>query len=129
MALGIFAFAILPVIGLMGVGLNVSKESSDASTMTQICRLAEAWVANTPADPATMYFSNDGEEDKTTKHSNSVYQANFTVVSPPDSAQGLLARKLWQMTVVKQGNTNVVMSKRILEISKDPAQLKGFFWP
>jgi hypothetical protein len=54
MALGIFAFAIIPVIGLMGTGLRVSKESIDASTTANIYRLTEAMLSTNAAVTSTV---------------------------------------------------------------------------
>ncbi|MEI6493918.1 MAG: hypothetical protein WCO94_15320, partial [Verrucomicrobiota bacterium] len=45
MALGLFAFAIIPIIGMMGTGLCVSKDSIESSTLAQIFRQAEAYAA------------------------------------------------------------------------------------
>ena len=62
MPLGIFAFAIIPVIGLMGTGLKVSKESIDASTAANIYRLAEAMLStNASVTSTNMYFSKNSE--------------------------------------------------------------------
>jgi len=129
-ALGIFAFAITPVVGLMGLSLNASKDSIDASAMTQIFRLAETRAttsASSTSSLAAMYFSNDGEEDTTSTHANTIYLVNFNPVSRTDAAQGLLARKLWEVTVTRASTPNTILSKRFLQVSSDPADLISYF--
>jgi uncharacterized protein (TIGR02598 family) len=117
MALGIFAFAIIPVIGLMGTGLKVSKESIDASTTANIYRLAEAMLSTNAAVTSTnMYFSNEGEP---TNAAGAIYQANINPMNTADAAQGLLVRKMWQVTVVRAAATNVVFSTRSVQLSRD----------
>lgn len=117
MALGIFAFAIIPVIGLMGTGLKVSKESIDAATTAQIFRKAEAALYGNAAVTSTnMYFSNEGEA---TNSSGAVYQAVMSAVTPADAASGLLVRKLWQVKVVNAAATNVVFSTRTIQLARD----------
>lgn len=117
MALGIFAFAIIPVIGLMGAGLKVSKESIDASTATQIFRKAEAVLSsNTSLTSTNMYFSNEGEP---TSAAGAVYQAVMTPVTPADAAQGLLVRKMWQVKVVNAAAPSVIFSTRTIQVSRD----------
>ena len=118
MALGIFAFAIIPVIGLMGTGLKVSKESIDASTTAQIFRQAKALVStNTSIGTTNLYFSNDG--NSAANASGAVYQAVLSAVTPADAAQGLLVRKMWQVKVVRAAATNVVFSTRVIQVSRD----------
>lgn len=117
MALGIFAFAIIPVIGLMGAGLRVSKESIDASTTANIYRLAEAMLSTNSAVTSTnMYFSNEGEP---TNAAGAIYQANINPMNTADAAQGLLVRKMWQVNVVRAAATNVVFSTRSVQLSRD----------
>ena len=117
MALGIFAFAIIPVIGLMGTGLKVSKESIDASTTANIYRLTEAMLSTNAAVTSTnMYFSNEGEP---TNAAGAIYQANINPMNTADAAQGLLVRKMWQVTVVRAAATNVVFSTRSVQLSRD----------
>jgi len=116
MALGIFAFAIIPVIGLMGTGLKASKESIDASTTTQIFRQAEAVLA-TNASVTDIYFSNEGE--KLANASGAVYQAVMSAVTPNDAAQGLLVRKMWRVKIVRASAPSAIFSTRAIQVSQD----------
>jgi hypothetical protein len=117
MALGIFAFAIIPVIGLMGTGLKASKESIDSSTTANIYRLAAAMLStNASVTTTNMYFSNEGN---VTNAAGAVYQAMTTSVPPTDAAQGLMVRKMWQVKIVRAVATNVIFSTRAIQISRD----------
>ena len=117
LALGIFAFAIIPVIGLMGTGLNVSKESIDASTTANIYRLTEARLStNASVTSTNIYFSNEGEP---TNAAGAIYQANINPTITADAAQGLLVRKMWQVTLVRAAATNVIFSTRVIQLSRE----------
>jgi uncharacterized protein (TIGR02598 family) len=117
LALGIFAFAIIPVIGLMGTGLRVSKESIDASTTANIYRLTEAMLSTNVAVTSTnMYFSNEGEP---TNAAGAIYQANINPMNTTDAAQGLLVRKMWQVKVVRAATPDFVFSTRSVQLSRD----------
>lgn len=117
MALGIFAFAIIPVIGLMGTGLKASKESINASTTAQIFRIADALVASDASVTTTnMFFSNEGEQ---TDSSDAVFKAVVSPLSPNDAAGGLLVRKMWQVQIVNPAATNVIYSTRSIQVSRD----------
>ena len=130
MALGLFAFAIIPVIGMMGTGLCVSKDSIESSTLAQIFRQAEAYAATNTDNAGTLYFSSYGE--KLTNSSGAIYQMSFSNATPTDAAAGLLARRLVQTTVVKSAATNVAIpnGSRFLQLSRDPADLRttNNFW-
>ncbi len=129
MALGLFAFAIIPIIGMMGTGLCVSKDSIESSTLAQIFRQAEAYAATNTDNSGTLYFSSYGE--KLTNSSGAIYQMSFSNATPADAAAGLLARRLVQTTVVKSAATNVAIPNgtRFLQLSRDPADLRASnFW-
>lgn len=128
MALGLFAFAIIPIIGMMGTGLSVSKDSIESSTLAQIFRQAEAYAATNTNNTGTLYFSSYGEQ---TNVSGAIYRMSFSNVTPTDAAAGLLARRLLQTTVVKAAATNVAIPNgtRFLQLSMDPADLRASnFW-
>ena len=131
MALGIFAFAIAPVIGLMNLGLNVSKESIDASAMSQIFRRAEAAAMTSGTalytSGTTLYFTNYGDEVTTAPHSNAVYQAVISGTTATDDAQGLFARRVLEIHVRRASPQNTSVCKKVLELTMDPADMPNYF--
>lgn len=117
MALGIFAFAIIPVIGLLGTGLKASKESVDASTTTRIFRKVEAILSSeSPLLSTPLYFSNEGE---LTDVSGAIYQAVVSPVTPSDVTKGLLVRKVWQIKVVNAAAPANIFSTRAIQVARD----------
>ena len=145
MALGIFAFAIVPVIGLMNVGLNMSKDSIDSNAMSQIFRLTEAQAqvlttgtgtftsgtyggsitssiaSGTCATSGTLYFTNYGEAP--TLQTDRVYQAVISGTTTADSAQGLFARQTLVVKVSRANIPNTILSQRVLELTMPPGIL------
>jgi uncharacterized protein (TIGR02598 family) len=135
-ALGIFGFAIIPIIGIMGVGLNVSKDSIDTSTMAQIFRAAEAYASSETNDSVlagkNLYFTHYGEQLSNGSQTRSdgkmvVHQVNFAMNAPSDAAQGLLARRLVKVSIVKAAAPGVINGVRFFQISRDPAELRSYF--
>ena len=132
MSLGIFAFAIIPIIGMISTGLNVSKDSIDASTMSQIFRISEAYAStNTDASlvGTNLYFTSYAERltNSAAGAAAAVYQVNFATNSPNDAAQGLMARRLLTVSIVKAAATTVTNSARFFQLSRDPVDLKSCF--
>ena len=128
MALGLFAFAIIPIIGMMGTGLSVSKDSIESSMLSQIFRQTEACAATNTNNTGTLYFSSYGEQTNT---GSAIYRMTFSNVTPADAAAGLLARRLLQATVVKVSAPNIAIPNgtRFFQMSKDPADLRtNNFW-
>jgi len=120
MALGIFAFAIIPIIGMMGTGLKVSNESIESSTLSQIFRQAEAHAStdSTSSTLSPLTFTAYGE--KTTNARDTIYRVDFNSVTNSDAAVGLLAQRRLQATVVKAAAPTIPLSKRFFQSSKDP---------
>jgi hypothetical protein len=71
---------------------------------------------NAAVTSTNMYFSNEGEP---TNAAGAIYQANISPINTADAAQGLLVRKMWQVTVVRAVATNVVFSTRSVQLSRD----------
>ncbi len=118
-ALGLFAFAIIPLIGLMGGGLKISEDSIQSSNLSEIYRQAEARAVkymNSNALPAVMYFNFSGGESSA---ADAIYQLSFTTNAPAGAAQGFLARKTWKFTVERANTTNIV-GERFISLSQDP---------
>ena len=64
MALGIFSFAIIPVIGMMGTAQNVSQESIRASTRARMFEQITPLIANSsplPSSGLTFVFTGNGQ--------------------------------------------------------------------
>jgi hypothetical protein len=128
MAIGVFTFAIVPIIGLLNVGLNVSKDSVDTFAISQIVRQAESQtiLSGTSSLNGTFYFLNTGEADASSGHVNAVYQATLTGTTTTDAAQGLIARSVVKIEIFR-ANTTTSICKRALQISKDPEDLQTYF--
>ena len=133
-ALGIFAFVIVPIIGMIGNALSVSKDSVDASTAAQIFRVVEAYAStntDTTLTGTNLYFNNYGEMMTNASAADAAYQVNFLTNTPSDSAQGLLAKRLVRVSIVRATATNVVIPNgtRFLQMSRDPSDLRNnYFW-
>ena len=120
-ALGLFAFAIVPLIGLMGGGLKISEDSIQSANLAEIYRHASARIASSPTNTqiAPMYFTFSGEQ--ATNADSRIYQLTFSnVPSMSDAAGGLLARKVWRLQVMRAANANIVLDEHFLMLNEDP---------
>lgn len=120
-ALGLFAFAIVPLIGLMGGGLKISEDSIQSANLAEIYRHASARIASTPTatDIDPMYFTFSGEQ--ATNTDSRIYQLSFSNVdSIDDAAGGLLSRKVWRLRVTRAANTSLVLDEHFLILNQDP---------
>lgn len=87
LALGIVAFALLSITGLMSTGLKNFASATDRSTMSRITATLAHDVLNGDFDAAlsnVRYFSVEGVEVPSAQVGNSVYQAQLLTV--PDAS-------------------------------------------
>lgn len=98
--MGLFAFVVVPLLGVFGNGLNIGRDAARDSNLAQIYRQAAAKVAANPtnASVAPMYFNYSAVET-TESDANAVYKLTFGKVAPTDAAAGLLARSQWKLEV------------------------------
>ena len=127
-AIGVFAFAILGIIGLMSTGVTISRESVQASTMAQMYREGEGYLA-TNTNSTNLWFSNEGVR---TNPSTAVFQLNITATNyTNDATQGILARNLssYLAVVVRYPATNSILGSRFIQITVDPTSMRSnCFW-
>jgi uncharacterized protein (TIGR02598 family) len=126
MALGIFSFAIVAIIGLMGTGLNVSKDSIQDSTFAriyeQVVPIVQSITDNATVNVSTN-FTSSGQISKTSD--DALYTVNLSKLSVPVSGPvaGLRANRVWKVTIERYGVANSLMATNFVMLSKDPKDL------
>ncbi len=120
MAMGILTFAILPVVGLMGVGLNVSQDSIKSATSAQILQQVAILVQN--GESAPFYFSADAERVKDL----SLATFNVTVETSTgkdveDATKGLALKKLDKIVIKRSKGPAAEYSRSFTVTSLNPA--------
>ena len=115
MALGIFGFAIIPVIGLMSSAQVVCQDSIQASARArifeQVTPLLSTNSTNTPAAQGSFYFTVDAQ--KTTANGTGllapVFSANWEDVSGSntDAMAGLSANKVIKVSLQRYMNNGL----------------------
>lgn len=92
LALGIVAFAFIPVLGLLPVGLDASRQAIDATIEAQIVQQLSNEVLQTDfsnlsqlASAPLNYYDNQGNKTTADK---AYYTAGFSVVSQTDLPAG-----------------------------------------
>lgn len=122
-ALGLFAFVIVPLLGLIGQGLKINSDSIQTSNLTEIYRHASTVVEShaTSSAISPIYFTYSGEQ--TTDPAKQIYLLTFSNIPSPandDAAPGLLSRKIWNLKVSPADNTNRILDEHFLMLNQDP---------
>ncbi len=128
LAMGLFAFAILPIIALFSTGLGTMRDSMDETVMTGIAReifseaQREDWN-NLPARFAneTFFYTDEGVRTDTQAEANGGFVAEVTLADPPAllGADTDTARLL-QVTVRHFADTNNRMTRSELLVNTLP---------
>jgi len=122
-ALGLFAFVIVPLLGLIGQGLKINSDSIQTSNLTEIYRHASTVVEShaTSSAISPIYFTYSGEQ--TTDPAKRIYLLTFSNIPSPaesDAAPGLLSRKIWNLKVSPADNPNRILDEHFLMLNQDP---------
>jgi uncharacterized protein (TIGR02598 family) len=95
-AMGIVAFALIPLLGLVPVGLNTSRQAIDTTIEAQIIQqmtgqaLQTDWTALTGLNSTTTlyYFDANGNTLPASSASSAIYTACFSVPLTPANPNG-----------------------------------------
>ncbi len=125
LALGLFAFVIVPLLGVLGGGLTIGRDAAQDSNLAQIYRQASAKIAATTNTNITeMYFTYSAEE---TNSSAGIYKLTFSNVTPADAAGGLRARRQWKLEVFSPPGASKSIDSSFVMQSREPADMKNDF--
>lgn len=121
LAIGVVAFALVAMLGLMPVGLTSFREAMDASTSSRILQRVSSDLrqgTNVVAQQPMLYFDEQG--DKTTANGadgkKALYYVN-TLVQPTTSLPGGVDSSLTTVTV------EIVKNPKNEAVPRDPATL------
>ncbi|MEZ0297619.1 MAG: prepilin-type N-terminal cleavage/methylation domain-containing protein [Candidatus Methylacidiphilales bacterium] len=121
MSISIVSFAMLPVMGLLGVGMNAAQDSIKSSTSAHILQQVQTLVQNQDVPP--FYFSSAG--DKVASTTEAMYEVSIqpgTIVN--DATKGLAAKKLSTIIIKRLGTASPVEYARTFTVtSQNPATL------
>lgn len=107
-ALGLFSFAAVSIMGLMGVGITTTRETIDSSVSSQILQELSGKIFLTPYSrltteyfDKTFFYTEDGRPQEA-QDSNSIYTLNTSIADAvyPGSTQ-LDATKSVQVVTVE----------------------------
>ncbi len=121
----------MPLLGILGGGLNIGRDAAKDSNLTQIYRHAAAAIAantNPTTTPADIYFTYAAEKT-TNGDANAVYKLTFTNFTPPssDAATGLIARRQWKLEVFSPPGSSNSIDKMFIMRNRDPVEMKNEF--
>jgi len=112
-ALGIFAFAIIPVIGLVSLGMKTLRNSMDDTVQIDLVRKTVGEAMRIPFanlssafDNQLFYFDDEGVQ-QTSSNSQTIFVASAAVTAPPSllAVDGSMAQLL-KVTVHHFADTN-----------------------
>ena len=121
MAISIVSSAMLPVMGLLGVGMNAAQDSLKSSTSAHIMQQVASLVQNRETTP--FYFSATG--DRVVLASEAVYMATVESSAPVnDATRGLAANKLNTIVIKHMSlSEHTEYTRSFTVTSQNPASL------
>jgi uncharacterized protein (TIGR02598 family) len=127
MALGIFSFVIISIIGLMGSGLKASQDSIRDSTQArifeQVAPLVRA-ITNAATTNGATNFTVAGQIAGNV--ADAIYTAKWTDESRSQTSgpiSGLRANKVWKVIIERYGVADSSMATNFVMLSIDPKDL------
>lgn len=130
LALGLFAFVVIPLIGVLGGGLTMGRDAAQDANLAQIYRQAAAKAdANPYADTIDPMYFTFAAEETTSGDANAVYRLTFSnaQIANNDAAAGLIARKQWKLEVFSPPSAAKSVSKHFVAQSREPVDMKNEF--
>jgi len=112
-ALGIFAFAMVPVIGLVSTGMTTLRDSMDVTVQIDLVRKTAGEAMRIPFtnlsaafDNKLFYFDDEGVQ-QTSSNAQTIFVARAAVTAPPSllTSDGSIAQLL-KVTVYHFADTN-----------------------
>jgi len=123
LALGIFSFAIISVIGLMGSGIKISHDAVTESAKSRIFDHLSQLVGGENPAPGSQDFTADGLA--ATNTAEAVYTAQWSLAASAGSgpAAGLRASRVWIVTIARHGVAGPPAATNFIVTSAPPASL------
>jgi uncharacterized protein (TIGR02598 family) len=121
MALGIFTMAIVPVIGLLGSGMSISRASIEQSALSAIMQQVKTTVAAGSAGP--LFFNQAGDVAET--EAESYFKVELSTAQVQDATVGLAAKNLVTVKVRRTDlpdHAKPITTSFVLG-SRDPAEM------
>ncbi len=126
-ALGIFAFAMIPIIGLVSLGMKTLRNSMDATVQIDLVRKTVGEATRMPFanlstafDKKLFYFDNEGVQ-QVSRNAQTIFVASTAVTAPPSllAVDGSMARLL-NVTVhhIEDTNNKTVFSQLIVNTAQ-----------
>ncbi|PTX92184.1 hypothetical protein DB346_24910 [Verrucomicrobia bacterium LW23] len=120
MSISIVSFAMLPVMGLLSVGMGAAQDSIRSSTSAHIMQQVNALVQNREAAP--YFFSAAG--DRVTAATDAMYEVTIEATPVVDDAtKGLAAKKLNTVVIKQLGAASREFVRTFTVTSQSPASL------
>lgn len=130
-AIGVIAFAFIPMMGMLPTGLNLSRQAIDTTVEAQIAQQLTAEVQQTDfsrldelasasiASPS--YFDDQG--NKVTDPANAIYQATFAISTSTTLPDAVATQKLATVTLCLL-NTKSNRTSQEQDLTKNPDSKK-----
>lgn len=127
-AIGIVAFALTALLGILPIGLNVARESAAQTSQAHILQQIASELAKVDSGlpgylAQSQYYDVDGKRLKSTENSSVVYTTSFTLFNPVypgvvDSGFTDINRRLGRVvvTIRKPGDTAATGFKAFLPV-------------
>lgn len=130
-ALGVIAFAFIPMVGMLPMGLNLSRQAIDTTVEAQIAQQLTAEVQQTDfsrlaelaASSTTSPYYFDDQGNKVTDPASAIYQAIFAISTSTTLPSAVATQKLATVTLCVL-NTKSNRTNKEQDLMKNPDSKK-----
>lgn len=130
-AIGVIAFAFIPMVGMLPMGLNLSKQAIDTTVEAQIAQRLTAEVQQTDfsrldelaASSITSPYYFDDQGNKVADPANAIYQAIFAISTSTTLPNAVATQKLATVTLCVL-NTKSNRTSQEQDLTRNPDSKK-----
>jgi len=134
LAIGVIAFAFIPMVGMLPMGLDLSRQAIDTTVQAQIVQQLTTEVQQTDfsrladlasASTASPYYFDD-QGNQVTDPNNAIYQAVFAISTSTTLPDSIATQKLATVTLCVL-NTKSNRHSKEQDLTKNPDSKKITF--
>jgi uncharacterized protein (TIGR02598 family) len=132
LAIGIIAFAFIPLLGLLPLGLDVSRQAIDTTVQAQIAQQLTTQAQQTDFSLLSTFASNsintpyyfDDQGNKATSSDRRIYEAVISATSNTALPGPVTTQRLATVTIYVLSLTSTQTNRSITDLTRNPDSKK-----
>lgn len=132
MAIGVIAFAFIPLVGLIPVGLDMSRRAIDTTVQSQIVQQLTTEAQQTDFSSLSTLASNstttpyyyDDQGNSSTNALNQIYEATYSISTNTSLPSQVTTQKLATVTICVLNQKSRTTNLSVTDLTKNPDSKK-----